>query len=87
MKKFFEEVLCFAGEVYVMIVARNHCTPTTLELFKQYELLSDKLKFYCNNGYTEKDLDDLKHILSELERIEDAYWEDCRKGEVSWRLA
>ena len=85
MKKFFEEVLCYAGEVYCMIIGRNHNTPTVEELYKQYEMLFDKLMFYKNDGYTEKDLEDLKHIKSELERIEDAYWEDCRKGGVAWK--
>lgn len=80
MEELFKKVLDTSGEVYVMIIARDHCTPTTIELFKQYEPLSDRLKFYLINGYTEKDLDDLKHIQSELERIEAAYWEDCHKG-------
>lgn len=85
MKELFEKVDFLSGEVYCMIIARDHYTLTTKELFKQYESLSKRLQVYHKNGYTEKDKEDLKQILSELERIEAAYWEDCKNSKASKR--
>lgn len=81
MKEKLNELLDLSGEIYVTILMRKHYSPRTKELFLENEALAERLKFYKENGYTESDNEDFDLIRSELERIEEQYWEDSNNGD------
>lgn len=81
IKKLVEHV----GEVYIMFVGRNHYTEVVKNLCEEFDLIKKRVNEFKENGYSEKDLEEFGRIHAMLDRIESAYWEDCKDGNKPWR--